>query len=177
MDGGLVEERGGAPKGGGRSLTLHIYVRGQGPKFVVEEQLLGWDADRLNVRAILRKHRLKALYAFSSAGQRGLQLTPLPRNGLSLTTYSGRAGAIVHLDSEPQVLHAHPSALKFLYYPPVRQDCVMLESGKTVSSLIQVRLCHPCVRQDSKVRESVRESGGPLEWGTVAISGQCPLRM
>ena len=66
-------------------------------------QLLGWDADHLHVAAILKQYRLKSLHARSSMGERGLELRPNPRNGLSFTSYRGGEGASVQLDGVPQV--------------------------------------------------------------------------
>lgn len=82
---------------------VHLYVRGKGPKQKFKHDLMGWDADRLDLSAILQTYRLKAVYAYSLERGRGLQLVPNPRNGLSRTVYTGREGSIVRLDSDAKV--------------------------------------------------------------------------
>ncbi|CAI5526654.1 unnamed protein product [Closterium sp. Naga37s-1] len=92
-----------------KEVHVDLYIRGRGkggkgkgPACSFAAQLLGWHADRLDVAAIKRRHGLKALFAFSSAGARGLELVANPRNGLSLTTYTGKPGSRITLDGEPK---------------------------------------------------------------------------
>ncbi|CAI5480309.1 unnamed protein product [Closterium sp. Yama58-4] len=92
-----------------REVHVDLYIRGRGkggkgkgPACSFAAQLLGWHADRLDVAAIKRRHGLKALFALSSTGVRGLELVANPRNGLSLTTYTGKPGSRITLDGEPQ---------------------------------------------------------------------------
>ncbi|CAI7886017.1 unnamed protein product [Closterium sp. NIES-54] len=92
-----------------KEVHVDLYIRGRGkggkgkgPACSFAAQLLGWHADRLDVAAIKRRHGLKALFAFSSTGARGLELVANPRNGLSLTTYTGKPGSRITLDGEPK---------------------------------------------------------------------------
>ncbi|GJP36840.1 hypothetical protein CLOM_g21311 [Closterium sp. NIES-68] len=92
-----------------REVHVDMYIRGRGkggkgkgPAYSFTTQLLGWHADRIDVVAIKARYGLKALFALSSTLGRGLELVPNPRNGLSMTTYTGKPGSRITLDGEPK---------------------------------------------------------------------------
>ncbi|KAH7352720.1 hypothetical protein KP509_19G060200 [Ceratopteris richardii] len=82
-------------------VQVELYVRGKGPLHVFKEVLVGWDQNRLDLDRIIRRYKLKALYAFSLSNGRGNRLFPNPRNGLSTIAYSGRPDVLIRLDGEP----------------------------------------------------------------------------
>eukprot|EP00897_Mesotaenium_endlicherianum_P005695 jgi/Mesen1/5153/ME000255S04123 len=82
---------------------VHIYTKNEkAPQYIYQADLKGWDADRLDLEFTLKKYKLKEVYAYSLDRGRGLQLVPNRKNGLSLTTYTGKKGSIVRIFGVPQ---------------------------------------------------------------------------
>eukprot|EP00271_Cylindrocystis_brebissonii_P003157 TRINITY_DN13916_c0_g1_i2.p1 TRINITY_DN13916_c0_g1~~TRINITY_DN13916_c0_g1_i2.p1 ORF type:complete len:171 (+),score=21.61 TRINITY_DN13916_c0_g1_i2:358-870(+) len=83
-------------------MEVHLYIKGQGPKHQFKAELMGWEQpNRLDLAGIKKTYKVKTLYAFSVYTGRGLPLYPNPRNGLSMTTYSGKEDTVVRLDADP----------------------------------------------------------------------------
>lgn len=86
-----------------RKVKVQLYINGEGPKYEFLTELKGWQPNQLDIRDIMLKYDLQSVHAFSVINGRGLEITPNPRNGLSLTTYNPKPETIIRLDGVPKV--------------------------------------------------------------------------
>ncbi|XP_073110945.1 uncharacterized protein [Elaeis guineensis] len=80
-------------------VEVHLFRRGRGPIDIFRSSLGGRDQDRLEVRSILARYRLKSVFAFKPPSERGFPIRFSP-DGTSLHPY--RDGTVVFIDGEPK---------------------------------------------------------------------------
>jgi hypothetical protein len=105
-------------KWGEDRVLVEIYIRGKGPMHKLKLPWEGYEKNQVDLESLMRKCRLKAIYAYSLTQGRGVEQVYNPKNGLSLIQYSGKPDSIIRYDSEPKVTDADS---RILHLCPVIQ--------------------------------------------------------
>lgn len=90
-------------KWGSDGVTIEIYIRGRGPMHKLKLPWEGYEKNQVDLEGLMRKYRLKILYAYSLTHGRGVQQHYSPKTGLSLISYSGKQDSIIRYDADLKV--------------------------------------------------------------------------
>lgn len=100
-------------KWGEDRVLVEVYIRGKGPVHKLKLPWEGYEKNQVDLESVVRKCRLKAIYAYSLQQGRGKEQFFNPRNGLSPNQYSGMPDSIIRFDGEPKVIVVGSCGISF----------------------------------------------------------------